>query len=457
MEAWILNLTVGELLIDFSLMGALLLAGTLLRRYVPFFQRYLIPNSLIAGFLGLLLGAELFNVLPFDAARMGAYVYHLLALTFICVGLFKTEKKHSWGVINLGFMQVVIMLLQGILGLSLALAVTWFLVPDFNPATGILLPLGFSMGPGIAYSIGQSWAAFGYENAGSIGLTFAAIGFLVAYFFGMTLVNRHVGREKAKALPRHVRQGIRSEGDHPIGSRLSFSSAAIEPMAVHVALVGAIYWVTWWITGGLAQLLTLGGLEAEIPVLWSFHFIIANAVSLGTRKLVLKDGRGAWIDDGTVHRLTGTFAEYLIAASIMGISLHIALRFALPIVAICVIGAYATYRVVKWAAWTVFSVYQFERFIGLFAQMTGTISSGLALLRVTDPEYRSPVAQELVLSSGVALCLGFPLLLVINMPFTVFDGKLMGFGIVLGLMFAYLLVLSGVWFLYVRRNRAQKK
>jgi len=62
-----------------------------------------------------------------------------------------------------------------------------------------------------------------------------------------------------------------------------------------------------------------------------------------------------------------------------------------------------------------------------------------------------------VLSSGVALCLGFPLLLVINMPFTVFDGKLMGFGIVLGLMFAYLLVLSGVWFLYVRRKRAQKK
>ncbi len=456
MEAWSLQLSTGDLLIDFSVLGALLLIGTWLRSNVVFFQRYLIPNSLIAGFLGLFLGNELLSVLPIDSARMGAYVYHLLALTFICVGLFKTEQKHSWGVINLGFMQVVIMLLQGIVGLAIALAVALTIVPDLNPATGILLPLGFAMGPGIAYSIGQSWSAFGFANAGSMGLTFAAIGFLVAYFVGMVFVNKEVERTGKTALPAYIRHGVRAEGNRPVGSRQTFSSAAIEPFAVHIALIGAIYLVTFWVTGYLAHLLLLAGLEAEIPVIWSFHFIIANAIALGCRKLLLGGKRGDWIDNGTIHRLTGTFAEFLISASIMAISLSIAWRFALPMLLICVIGGYLTYLFLKWACWKIFRKHQFERFIGMFAQMTGTISSGLALIRVTDPDYRSPVAQELVLSSGMALSFGFPLLILINLPFTAFHGEMRGFVIVLGLMIAYLALLGTAWYAYYRKKISQK-
>jgi glutamate:Na+ symporter, ESS family len=455
MDAWNLQVSLGDLLIDFSIIGALLLAGTWLRRWVPFFQRFLIPNSLIAGFLGLLLGNELLALLPFDSARMGAYVYHLLALTFICVGLFKTEGSHSWGVVNLGFMQVIIMLVQGIVGLAIGIAIAMTLVPDLNPATGILLPLGFAMGPGIAYSIGQSWTAFGYENAGSVGLTFAAIGFLIAYFAGMVLVNREVAKTGRTALPDHIRHGVREKGNRPEGSKQTFSSAAVEPFAVHLALVGAIYLVTFGVTGYLANLLLLAGLEAEVPVIWSFHFIIANALSLGCRRVVLAGKRGDWIDNGTVHRLTGSFAEFLIASSIMAISLSIAWRFALPMALICLAGGYITYQLLKWACWKVFREHQFERFIGMFAQMTGTISSGLALIRVTDPDYRSPVAQELVLSSGMALSFGFPLLILINLPFTLFNGELKGFVIVLCLMVSYLVLLGGAWYLYYRKKMIQ--
>ncbi len=89
--------------------------------------------------------------------------------------------------------------------------------------------------------------------------------------------------------------------------------------------------------------------------------------------------------------------------------------------------------------------------------MTGTISSGLALLRVTDPEYRSPVAQELVLSSGIALLLGFPLLLIINMPFTVFDGSISGFLTVLSMMAGYLVLLLLAWALYFKNAPSEKQ
>jgi ESS family glutamate:Na+ symporter len=455
MEAWTLTMSVEELFADFMVISLLLLAGTVLRRYVPFFQRFLIPNSLIAGFLGLLLGSQLLDLLPFSPERMGAWVYHLLALTFICVGLYRTGDEHSFGAINLGFMQVAVMLLQGIVGLTIALLTVMTFVPDFHPATGVLLPLGFAMGPGIAYAIGQSWTAFGFEGAGSLGLTVAAAGFLVAYFFGMILVNRAVGSTSTKdALPPHVRTGVLGPGQAIEGARLTFSGAAVEPLTVHLALVGAIYLLTWLVTGGLGHLLTAAGMEKELPVLWSFHFIIANLLAMVVRKLLLRGKRGEWIDEGMVHRMTGSFADYLIAASIMGISMVFAWRFVLPLMLICLLGAWLTFRFVWWSCAKIFEAHRFERFIGMFAQMTGTIASGLALLRVTDPEYRSPVAQELVLSSGMAMGFGFPLLILINLPFTMFDGSLYGFALLLGLMTAYLILLLGAWIWYWKRNAA---
>jgi ESS family glutamate:Na+ symporter len=60
--------------------------------------------------------------------------------------------------------------------------------------------------------------------------------------------------------------------------------------------------------------------------------------------------------------------------------------------------------------------YFFQRVISMFGLLTGTISTGLALLRVIDPEYRTPVARDLALGSGLSLFFSFPLLLLINVP-----------------------------------------
>lgn len=449
MDAWTLELTVGELLLDISILGALLIAGTVLRRQVGFFQRYLVPNSLIAGFLGLFLGSELFNVLPLQPERMGAYVYHLLAITFIGIGLHPSSNRHTVGAVHLGFMQVSIMLIQGIIGVGIALTAAWILLPDLNPAMGLLLPLGFAMGPGIAYSVGQSWSVFGFEDGGNAGLSIAAIGFLVAYFLGMYLVNRS---RSHRAVAPGLHTGFLPDADRPVGSRLSFSGAAIEPLAVHVALVGGIYYVTYLLVSGLASVLVAAGLAQEVPILWSFHFILANIVAMGMRRFVLRGWAGSWLDEGMLHRMTGTFADYLITASIVGISLSVTWSFAAPVLAISAGGTLATYLFLKFVVRRVFGAHLFERFIGMFAQMTGTISSGLALLRVTDPEYRTPVAEELVLASGMALGMGFPLLLAINIPFTFFGGTNTGFIILAGILLVYLAVLLVCWTLFARRH-----
>lgn len=453
MEAWTLDLTVQDLMTDFMLISMLLLIGVVLRRRIQLLQRFLIPSSLIAGFVGLILGREVLNLLPIDPERMGMWVYHLLALTFICVGFLRTDKKQPGAAVHLGLIQVAVMCIQGIIGLSIALMAAATFFPQVNPATGMLLPLGFAMGPGIAYTIGQSWADFGFESGGAIGLTIAATGFLLAYVFGMLLINRRKDAPRWNEIPEHIRTGMRAPGTQIEGSRLTFSGASVDTLAVHVALIGSVYWLTWWVCVGLASLLTTMGLASQVSIVWSFHFIIANLLALALKSLFFKTGTGYWIDQGTLHRLTGSFTEFLIVAAIMGISLSFTVQAVLPLILMIVLGGYVTYVFIKWVSLKVFPTHQSERIISMFAQMTGTISSGLTLLRVTDPEFRLPIAQELVIASGMAFAFAFPLLVLINLPFTVFDGSTFGFLITMGLMTAYLALVLAGWYVWYRRTQ----
>lgn len=453
MTLWDVAFSPRAFFFDAAIVSILLLGATLIRGFVPLFQRYLIPNSLIAGFLGLLAGPELLEWLDFGTERMGIYVYHLLALTFIGVGLQRRSKSRSRAALHLGFIQILSMLLQALVGLVVALVVVQLLSPKLVPAVGMLLPLGFAMGPGIAYSIGQSWDVYGFAGGGSIGLTIAAIGFLVAYGMGMVIVNRGIRAGKAvHVLPgafadEDVRTGyVDDVARREVGARLSFRSEAIEPLSFHVALVAVIYLAAYGAAKGIEVLLISAGAASEVPTLWSFHFLVANIVALAVRALLDRTGAAQVVDDGFLQRITGLLADYLIAVSIMAISLSVAWDYALPIVAMCVMGVGVTYAVNRWATERIFrGNYPFERFTGMFGQMTGNLSSGLAMIRVTDPRYQTPVAQDQVMSSGIAVVLGFPLFIVINLPFTAFGGAVYGYWIVVALLAAYAAMLVGVW------------
>jgi glutamate:Na+ symporter, ESS family len=450
MNAWQIDLTAFDLMRDGALLGGALLVATILRHRVRFFQRYLIPNALIAGFLGLAIGPELLGLVPISLERMGAYVYHLLALTFICVGLKGGSGKRSYAAIHLGFMQVMCMILQALVGLAILLALHFFVDQAIVPAAGLLLPLGFAMGPGVAFSIGESWSQFGFPEGASVGLTISALGFLVAYIVGVALVHRSGG--VGSKLPLSVRTGVMSAGDKAIAGHLTLSPAAVEPLAFHLGMVAAVYGLAYLATLGLAHGLELLGRPQEVAVVWSFHFILANLIALSVKRALRAAGASRILDSGLLDRLTGVMADYLIAASIMAISLTIAWRYALPILLMAGSGGVVTFYALRFTSSRLFKHYRFERFIGIFGEMTGTVTSGLALIRILDPEYRSPVAQDLVLSSATALALGFPLLATISIPFTIYEGRLEGYFVLSGLLAAYFVVSMTGWWIYARRS-----
>jgi ESS family glutamate:Na+ symporter len=47
--------------------------------------------------------------------------------------------------------------------------------------------------------------------------------------------------------------------------------------------------------------------------------------------------------------------------------------------------------------------------------MTGTASTGVALLREKDPFFKTPAANDIVYGSSMAILLGFPLLLFVGL------------------------------------------
>ena len=455
MTFWEYDIQFGDFVLDIAILNMLLVVGVLCRWRIPFFQRYLIPSSLIAGFLGLILGPELLKVLDFQTDRMGLYLYHLLAILFISIGLQKTTRKKSRGALHVGFLFVMSYLVQICVGIGSMLLVVYLFNPDIIPAIGMLLPLGFGMGPGLAYNIGYSWEVeFGVEGAASIGVTLSAVGFLIAYFVGITLVNRGIRKGKStlmdatKQLSASTLTGIIGDEHPPPAGFLRFHGSSIEPLTFHLGLIGLLYLLTYFTTLGLDRVLHSLGAGEQVGILWGFHFIIGNLLAVGTARMLRREQADHLLDAGLNQRLTGLFTDYLIAAAIMAISLSVAWDFAGPILLMGILGAIATGLMLRALSYRVFDELRFERFTGVFGEMTGTLASGLALLRVTDPEFKTPIAQDLGLGSGMALLFGFPLFVIINMPFVFFDGQLYGYWIVIGICIVYMAIILSVWKLF---------
>lgn len=447
MQLWDLQISIGQFFIDFSVLGLLLYIATIVRAKVKWFEVNLIPVNLIAGIIGLVF---VFGDLTYgfiESSRLGAYVYHLLALLFIAFGLRSPKPKTGLSSFKIGLIFIITYLVQAIVGLLLAMLLIYTFMPDLFAGIGLLLPLSFGMNPGIAFSIGYSWEAHGFADGGTVGLAFAAIGFLVAYSVGMIMVKRGIMAGNASLVPSENHDNLSAILEHPQSSgsgKLTTSSDAIESLSLHWSLIGLTYFLTYLVLKGTSLLMIGNGLAHEVSTLWSFHFVFAAIVSLFVRKMIDYFDQGHWIDDTTMTRTGNLFMDFMVVASISAITLAVVTAYWLPLLIIGTVTAIATWYVVSKSSENMFENYQLERKLAIFGNMTGTMQSALVLLRVLDPHHKSTVSQELVYGSGIALVLGFPLLLLINAPVHYFSDVQIGFWFVGFALSIYLLLLLGI-------------
>jgi ESS family glutamate:Na+ symporter len=452
---WTMDITVGEFFLDFAFLGVLLFVAAIIRHRVLLFQKYLIPSNLIAGIIGLLVAILPNSDVFLETSRLGAYVYHLLALLFISFGLRSVRSDTGLTSFKFGLIFIVVYLIQALIGLSLAMLLIYTIMPDLFAGIGLLVPLSFGMNPGISFSIGSSWEAYGFTDGGTVGLAFAAMGFLVAYTGGMIMLKRGVLNGKSSYLSLDTIDN--SINQTPLNSekqagRITTFSGNIESLSLHWALIGATYTLTWLLLTGLSSAMTYAGLSHEIPTLWSFHFIFAAISALLVRRLIDFVRLSHWIDDVTMTRTGNLFMDFMVVASVAAITLAVLKAYLIPLLLLGSVAALVTWWVIAKATKDLFTGDHLERNLSIFGNLTGTMQSALVLLRVADPDHKSSISQELVYGSGIALILGFPLLLIINAPVLYFNNELSGYWIVGLIILVYLSMLILVWNYLKKKN-----
>lgn len=392
-----------ESMLVFGCLAIMLLAGVLLRAKIAFFQRFLIPSCLIGGILGIIL----FNtgIMRVPVTKLEIFAYHLFNISFISVGLTRNEASKTTAKTSIhifkaplwmALTQSVIFPLQAISGGVIVALFGLFGIKLF-PTFGFLAPLGFEEGPGQALSIGKVWQGLGFEHATTIGLTFAAMGFFFSFFVGVPLVNwgirKGLSAQGPQTLPQDFLTGIISRNKkRKSAGELPFHSSNLDSLAFHTALVGLVYVLTY----GLVKYLGLIVPADVASMLWGFFFIFGLSIALGIRWVMEKLEIVHLIDPGIQRRITGWSVDFLIVSTVMAIKLTIVWQYILPISGISLVSGALTTFMVVYLGRRIWS-YNFERTIAIYGAVTGTVSSGLLLLRIADPDFKTPVAIEIAL------------------------------------------------------------
>ena len=410
-----------EILVVFGFLSVMLLAGVVLRAYIPFLQKMLFPASLIGGLLGLILIN--LGLISLDIETIKSFAYHFFNISFISVGLTppeikgpkqRKEKKIFKGSLWMALVQAVSFPMQALIGALITLA---FIMGGkaLHETFGFLLPLGFNEGPGQALSFGRVWEQAGFMDGSTIGLTFATLGFFFAFFIGVPLAHRGLKKEKfeTKPMPPFFLRGILPKGQSPKSAgSLTTHSASLDSMAFHTAQIGLVYLFTYVILSFITSLLPL----STGSMFWGFFFLFGLVFAILFRILFQASPLGHLLNPPFQRRITGFSIDYLIVATGCGIELLIVGKYVAPILLIALAGGILT-TVIIVVLGSKLKEYKLERTVSIYGVVTGTVASGLMLLRIVDPELKTPIAREIGFMNLFAVPIVGGLTCLLNAPF----------------------------------------
>ena len=423
------NIALWHSLIQLGLIGLVMLPGNLMRRKIKPLRLSLLPTAVIGGFIALFL--RQMGYLPFDKPFLESLTYHMTAIGFIALGLrapARSERSVSRELardgVNSGAFIVSNYLIQGIIGILVMTVLSATLMPDLFRAGGLILPMGFGQGPGQAFNVGNSYEqAYGFAGGASFGLAIAAMGMLWACIGGIIYLNIQARKKKQAVsnaelhLIDHAQDPVADEGEIPL-------TEAVDKFTIQVALVLLVYLATYLTARGLTQLFTLpalAGLQKSIvPLIWGFNFLIGSSLALGLRGVLAGLRRTRlmnrkYTNNYMLNRISGSAFDIMIFASICAIDIADLRRLWVPFLIVTTIGGLVTLFYIRWMSHRLYPGYQLEGMLAMYGMMTGTVSTGILLLREVDPAFRTPAANNLVIGSSMAIVLGFPMLLLVGL------------------------------------------
>lgn len=395
-------------MIAMAWVGAMLALGMLLRAKIPVMRKMLIPSCVTGGVIGCIL----MNTGLITNASADLYttiVSQLFIISFISIGLTGTDQPESSagskdnvsktiikGSLGMGLVWCMFYCMQAVIG-ALGVSIAGKSV-GMAPIYGMLLPFAFAQGPGQAATFGKVYESYGWTDASVVGVTFASIGFLFAFLLGVPLAKYGLKKGLAKhcsecnTISYSVGRGyFQPEEQQKSMGKVTCFHGNIDTLSFHFALVGIAYLMARGVQAILLMVLPQGAHSTVTGLFFLIGMVMGYVL-----KWILKRTQVAIIHDNeTQKRITGWTSDYLIVCAFMAVQLSVISKWIIPILFASLLCGIFTFVCCLYFGQRFGGENDFERTLGLWGMSTGTVPSGVALVRIVDPDLKTTTAVEL--------------------------------------------------------------
>ncbi len=386
----------------FGWAGIMILIGVFLRARIVFLRNMLVPASVIAGVVGILC----MNVADAAGIHTGTditmfttIVNHLFTVSFISISLTRTPEDGGNRVGNT---------LRGAVGMGLVWCFLYALTPllsfgivcilgqrvNMNGIYGMLIQFAFCQGPGQSASYGLIFEQYGWEHAAMVAIALSAIGFVAAFLVGIPAAKIGIKYGLAKncrKIDDVILKGYYNEREQT-GTKIKDTTcnSNIETLAFHFAVIGLCY----VLAVGIGNVLSLlpGFLGTSMSgMMFMNGMYAAYIVRFTMRKLKLD----FLLENTLQNKITGWTADYLVVCAFMSVSVRMISAWLIPVLTVAVLMTVVTFIICFYFGQRFGGGNDFERTLGMYGMCTGTVPSGIALVRIVDPEFRTSTSVEL--------------------------------------------------------------
>ncbi len=392
-----MNMTVYDMLMDFAFASILILIGQFLRAKVRFFQKFFIPASMLAGFIGLALGSQGLGILPFSGS-MGSYAGLLVILVFAIIGLngFESGKGGEGGAEELKrvsgnfFYRTAHFFIQFCLPIAISLTVVKAVMPGINDGFGVLMASGFMGGHGTAAAVGSTLESLGWAEGTDIGMTFATIGILLGVFGGIALIKLATkcgwtayikdfafisDDMKTGMIPKEHRNALGED---------TISNVSLDTLAYHLSIVLGV--------SGIGYFLNTKVIAIWLPGVPSYT--VAFLVAILFFYIFRKTPVYGHMDKRINSHISGTCTDYVVFFGIASIKISVVAEYAVPLLILSLAGLFCVLFSLLVLGPLFNKKSWFERGIFCYGYGTGVFAIGFVLLRIVDPENKSKTLED---------------------------------------------------------------
>lgn len=456
--------------IGFALLylGIFLLLGKWIRMRVELMQNLFLPASVIGGFIALFLGPEVLgsimsnftgedsfwatgilseNVVEVWSALPDLMINVVFATLFI--GTVLPSLQRVW---NVGGPQLAFGWTLGwgqyVIGILLAMLI---LVPFYNmpPFVGALIEVGFEGGHGTAAGLQGTFEQLGFPEAYDLAIGLATVGILTGVIVGIIFINWGIKRKHTqvitdvKGMSPTQKSGITEPENREPAGDMTTRPESIETFSFHFSIIGVAILVGYLILQGITWIeAALFGSDfmTYVPL-----FPLAMIGGIVVQVFVDKFDKKSLVNREMISRVQGFSLDILITSAIATVSLQVIGEYLVPFLLMALAGI--LWNVISFFVFAprMLPDYWFERAVGDFGQSTGVTATGLMLMRVADPEMKSPAAEgfgykqlvfEPFLGGGLVTALSAPLIFMFGpWPFLIFSSIMLLIGILAGLLY----------------------